>query len=143
MDELAKYDYQLPRHLIAQSPTACRSDARLLVADRARNSLEHKHIRDLPELLGPGDCLVINDTRVIPARLVGYRNRTGGRWQGLFLEAEAAQPPWDRRRQRLRSPGQGLLGSGTRALPGQSTLIMPFCPSADTVQVPDGTPSIV
>lgn len=88
MDELAKYDYRLPRHLIAQSPAVCRSDARLLVVDRARNSLENKHIRDLPELLRPDDCLVLNDTRVIPARLVGYRNRSGGRWEGLFLEAD-------------------------------------------------------
>ena len=88
MDELAKYDYRLPRHLIAQSPAVCRSDARLLVVDRARNSLENKHIRDLPELLRPDDCLVINDTRVVPARLVGYRNRSGGRWEGLFLEAD-------------------------------------------------------
>ncbi|MHC4178924.1 MAG: tRNA preQ1(34) S-adenosylmethionine ribosyltransferase-isomerase QueA, partial [Planctomycetota bacterium] len=88
MDELAKYDYELPRHLIAQSPAGCRTDARLLVVDRARNSLDSKHIRDLPELLRPGDCLVINDTRVVPARLVGRRNRTGGRWEGLFLEAD-------------------------------------------------------
>lgn len=89
MDELTQYDYDLPAHLIAQSPAACRSDARLLVVDRARNSLENKHIRDLPELLGPGDCLVVNDTRVVAARLVGYRARTGGRWEGLFLEADA------------------------------------------------------
>jgi S-adenosylmethionine:tRNA ribosyltransferase-isomerase len=88
MDELARYDYQLPRHLIAQSPAVCRTDARLLVVDRARNSLETRHIRDLPELLRPGDCLVINDTRVIPARLVGHRDRTGGRWEGLFIEAD-------------------------------------------------------
>ena len=88
MDELAKYDYRLPRHLIAQYPVLCRSDARLLVVDRARNSLENKHIRDLPELLRPDDCLVLNDTRVVPARLVGYRNRSGGRWEGLFLEAD-------------------------------------------------------
>jgi S-adenosylmethionine:tRNA ribosyltransferase-isomerase len=89
MDELAEYDYHLPRHLIAQSPAVCRTDARLLVVDRARNSLENKHIRDLPELLCADDCLVINDTRVVPARLVGCRNRTGGRWEGLFLEADA------------------------------------------------------
>ena len=89
MDELAKYDYELPRHLIAQSPAICRTDARLLVVDRARNSLENKHVRDLPEFLRPDDCLVVNDTRVVPARLVGYRNRTGGRWEGLFLEADA------------------------------------------------------
>lgn len=88
MGELTQYDYELPRHLIAQSPAIRRTDARLLVVDRARNSLLHKHIRDLPGLLKPNDCLVINDTRVVPARLVGYRNRTGGRWEGLFLETD-------------------------------------------------------
>ena len=88
MSELAQYDYELPRRLIAQSPAPHRADARLLVVDRARNSLAHKHVRDLPEILRPGDCLVLNDTRVIPARLTGVRTRTGGRWEGLFLEAD-------------------------------------------------------
>lgn len=87
MSELDRYDYDLPKNLIAQSPTVCRTDARLLVADRRRNSLEHKHIRDLPEILHQHDCLVINDTRVVPARLVGRRLDTGGHWEGLFLEA--------------------------------------------------------
>ena len=75
------------RDLIAQSPAVCRTDARLLVVDRARKSLEHRHIRDLPEILRQNDCLVINDTRVVPARLVGHRHSTGGHWEGLFLEA--------------------------------------------------------
>jgi S-adenosylmethionine:tRNA ribosyltransferase-isomerase len=87
MTELDNYDYDLPKHLIAQSPAACRTDARLLVVDRRQNSLQHKHIRDLPGILRPNDCLVINDTRVVPARLVGRRHSSGGRWEGLFLEA--------------------------------------------------------
>jgi S-adenosylmethionine:tRNA ribosyltransferase-isomerase len=86
MSELDRYNYDLPKELIAQSPAICRSDARLLVVDRERNSLEHKHIRDLPEILGRDDCLVINDTRVVPARLVGRRQETGGHWEGLFLD---------------------------------------------------------
>jgi S-adenosylmethionine:tRNA ribosyltransferase-isomerase len=84
------YDYELPRRLIAQQPLARRSDARLLVADRRAGSLAHYHIRDLPSLLRAGDCLVVNDTRVVPARLVGYRTDTGGRWEGLFLSGDAA-----------------------------------------------------
>ncbi len=87
MTELDRYDYELPKRLIAQSPSVCRSDARLLVVDRSLNSLEHRHIRDLPDILRRGDCLVINDTRVIPARLVGHRQNTGGHWEGLFIEA--------------------------------------------------------
>ena len=87
MSELDEYDYDLPKELIAQSPAVCRSDARLLVVDRRGKSLEHRHIRDLPEILRQNDCLVINDTRVVPARLVGRRHNTGGHWEGLFLEA--------------------------------------------------------
>ena len=87
MSQLDRYDYDLPKELIAQSPAVCRTDARLLVVDRQRNSLEHKHIRDLPEFLRKNDCLVINNTRVVPARLVGRRHNTGGHWEGLFLEA--------------------------------------------------------
>ena len=85
MSELDQYDYDLPRDLIAQHPLPRREDARLMVVDRQQQSLDHAYIRDLPELLRPEDCLVLNDTRVLPARLVGRRARTGGRWSGLFL----------------------------------------------------------
>ncbi len=87
MGELDQYDYELPRHLIAQQPAISRVDARMLMVDRSHNSIDHRYIRDLPEILRAGDCLVLNDTKVIPARLLGYRNGTGGRWEGLFLEA--------------------------------------------------------
>ena len=87
MSELAKYDYELPKELIAQQPVVCRTDARLLVVDRGQKTLTHKHIRDLPEILRKNDCLVVNNTRVVPARLLGRRNATGGHWEGLFLEA--------------------------------------------------------
>lgn len=89
MSELSRYDYELPKHLVAQQPLARRSDARLLVVDRATDSLAHHHVRDLPELLRSGDCLVINDSRVLPARLVGRRTLTGGHWEGLFLSTDA------------------------------------------------------
>jgi S-adenosylmethionine:tRNA ribosyltransferase-isomerase len=100
------YDYDLPRHLVAQHPLACRSDARLLVVNRATGTLEHYHIRDLPRLLRPRDALVINDTRVIPARLVGTRLQTGGRWEGLFLSADG-QGHW-----RLLAKTRGRLVAG-------------------------------
>jgi S-adenosylmethionine:tRNA ribosyltransferase-isomerase len=83
---LSHYDYNLPPHLIAQEPLANRSDARLLVVDRNTQSFQHRHIRDLPEFLKPHDCLVLNNTKVIPARLVGKRIKTGGYWEGLFLQ---------------------------------------------------------
>jgi S-adenosylmethionine:tRNA ribosyltransferase-isomerase len=89
-DLISHYDYHLPPELIAQQPLAQRSDARLMVIDRARQSIDHYHIRDLPEILAAGDCLALNDTKVVPARLVGHRTRTGGRWQGLYLQHDAA-----------------------------------------------------
>lgn len=90
MSELDQYDYHLPRELIAQQPLPRRSDARLLVVNRAAGTLEHSHVRDLPTHLATGDCLVLNDTRVVPARLVGRRERTGARWTGLFLSSDDA-----------------------------------------------------
>jgi S-adenosylmethionine:tRNA ribosyltransferase-isomerase len=88
MSELDPYDYTLPRDLIAQNPLPRRTDSRLMVVTRANGDIQHAHIRDLPGILHSGDCLVLNDTRVIPARLVGRRERTGARWTGLFLSAD-------------------------------------------------------
>ncbi len=86
MSDLSQYEYELPAHLIAQQPVQNRVDARLMVVDRRAGSIEHLHIRDLPELMRPGDLMILNDSKVIPARLVGFRTATGGRWQGLYLE---------------------------------------------------------
>jgi S-adenosylmethionine:tRNA ribosyltransferase-isomerase len=88
MSAIDHYDYTLPRELIAQHPLLRRSDARLMVVRRADGQIEHSHVRHLPEFLKPDDCLVFNDTKVIPARLVGRRDRTGARWTGLFLSAD-------------------------------------------------------
>jgi S-adenosylmethionine:tRNA ribosyltransferase-isomerase len=107
-DDLSLYDYELPKRLIAQHPLQRRSDARLLVVERASASLQHHHIRDLPGLLAAGDCLVLNDTRVIPARLVGFRAATGGRWEGLFLSADE-QGNW-----RLLAKTRGKAQAGER-----------------------------
>jgi len=81
------FDYEVPKRLIAQEPLRHRTDARLMVVDRRRKSVDHYHVRDLPHLLPEGDRLVLNDTRVIPAQLAGKRSQTGGRWQGLFISA--------------------------------------------------------
>jgi S-adenosylmethionine:tRNA ribosyltransferase-isomerase len=108
MSELDRYDYRLPPERIAQRPLARRADAKLMVVDRARQSLEHWHIRDLPEILHTGDCLVLNDTRVVPARLLGRRASTGGHWEGLFLSVEADG------RWRLLCKVRGTLSAGER-----------------------------
>src|SRR3954470_17672164 len=82
-------DYPLPEHLIAQEPATPRDASRLLVLRRADGALAHHVFRDLPDLLSPDDLLVLNDTRVLPARLLGHREATGGKWEGLFLGTSA------------------------------------------------------
>src|ERR1017187_3094882 len=70
---LADFDYQLPEELIAQAPPTDRAGARMLVVDRRTGRWEDRLFRDFPEYLHPGDCLVLNDSRVFPARLFGHR----------------------------------------------------------------------
>ena len=82
------YDFELPKELIAQFPLPNREDARLLTVDRTAAAFDHYHVRDLDQLLKPDDCLVLNNTKVLPAKLVGKRTATGGRWEGLFLKAD-------------------------------------------------------
>src|SRR5262245_23788113 len=82
-------DYALPAHLIAQHPLQRRDQSRLLVVNRQSGTLAHHTFADLADLLTAGDLLVLNDTRVVPARLLGRRARTGGKWEGLFLHALA------------------------------------------------------
>lgn len=84
-DDLSQYDYELPDGLIARQPRAERTASRLMVFRRESQTIEHRSIRDLPNLLRVGDCLVLNDTRVIPARLLGHRATTGAKWEGLYL----------------------------------------------------------
>jgi len=77
-------DYDLPTELIAQHPAARRDTSRLLVLDRAGGGIRHETFRNLPEFLRPGDVLVLNDTRVLPAKLIG-RRRTGGKVNTLLV----------------------------------------------------------
>ena len=95
MSEIDLYDYELPRDLIAQEPLANRSDARLMMIHRNSGEIEHHHVRDLPDLLRSEDTMVLNDSRVIPARMVGFRTRTLGRWQGLFLREDPDSGIWE------------------------------------------------
>ena len=99
------FDYELPAHRIAQHPTATRDESRLLVVRRATGELEHRVFRDLPQLLAPGDIVVLNDTKVIPARAIGHRAKTGGKWEGLFLQE--ANGTWELLAQTRGYPGIG------------------------------------
>jgi S-adenosylmethionine:tRNA ribosyltransferase-isomerase len=86
-DLLSSYEYALPPELIAAHPAERRDAARMLVLERATGRISHRGVTDLPELLRSGDLLVVNETRVVPARLHGFRTATGGRWEGLFVAA--------------------------------------------------------
>ena len=83
------FDHELPPDRIAQHPIVPRDQARLLVVRRGLGTWEHRIFADLPELLAPGDVLVRNVTRVVPARIFGRRRQTGGQWEGLYLRTLA------------------------------------------------------
>ena len=78
--------YDLPEELIAQDPLENRSDSRLMVLDKKTGAVSHHIFRDIVEYLQPGDCLVINDTKVIPARLIGSKEDTGAKIEVLLLK---------------------------------------------------------
>ena len=84
----ADFDYNLPEELIAQTPVEPRDQSRLLVYHRKDRSIEHKHFYDIIDYLNPGDALVINETRVIPARLLGIKEDTGVPVEVLLLRRE-------------------------------------------------------
>ena len=77
--------FELPPELIAQTPLERRDGSRLLVLDKATGETEHRHFYDLPEYLRPGDCLILNNSRVLPARLLGHRVPGGGACEILLL----------------------------------------------------------
>ena len=83
------FDYHLPPELIAQSPIGPRDSSRLLVLYRDTGALEHRQFRDIQEYLRPGDLMVFNQSRVIPARLYGRRSDTGSRVEFLLLRRNA------------------------------------------------------
>ena len=108
----AEFDFALPAGLIAQFPAPARDQARLLVLERAAGKLAHRRFVDLLEYLRPDDVLVLNDSRVIPARLRGRNTRTGGKFEALLLEENAANDWW------------AMLRPGKRARPGTKIEIL-------------------
>ena len=83
--ELSEFNYELPEELIAQDPLEDRAASRLMVVHRESHTLAHRHFRDIRSYLRAGDCLVINDTKVIPARLIGEKKGTGAKIEVLLL----------------------------------------------------------
>ena len=80
------FDYELPKELIAQTPAEKRDFSRLMVVDRSTGQVEHKHFYDILEYLGPGDCLVLNNSKVLPARLFGVKEGTGAKVEFLLTK---------------------------------------------------------
>ena len=108
----AEFDFALPAGLIAQTPAPARDQSRLLVLERPEGRLSHRRFVDLLEYFRPGDVLVLNDSRVIAARLRGRNLRTGGKFEALLLEENTANDWW------------AMLRPGKRGRPGTKIEIL-------------------
>jgi len=108
----ADFDFELPPELIAQVPAPQRDQSRLLVLHRQSGQVEHRRFSDLPGCLGSGDLLVLNNSRVIPARLRGMNAHTGGKFEILLLEENATNDWW------------GMLRPGKRARVGTQIVLL-------------------
>lgn len=105
---LQDFYYDLPTELIAQDPLSDRSSSRLMVLDKNNGEIQHKIFKDIADYLKPGDCLVVNDTKVIPARLIGEKVGTGAAIEVLLLE----------RKKDLKDTWEVLVKPGKKAKPG-------------------------
>lgn len=90
----ADFDYTLPAELISQVPVEPRDSSRLMIVDRQAETFQRRRFTDLPEYLKAGDCLIVNDTRVLPARLKGVKQGTGGKAEVLLL-SEIGDTKWE------------------------------------------------
>lgn len=112
--DVKDFDYELPKELIAQDPLEDRSSSRLLVLDKETGEVNHRHFTDILDYLEPGDCLVINDTKVIPARLLGFKEETGAHVE-VFLLKRKDDSIWEclvRPGKKLRSGAKVTFGDG-------------------------------
>ena len=108
------FDYDLPQELIAQTPTERRDASRLLCLDKTTGAFSHHHFYDLPDFLRPGDCLILNDSRVLPARLLGNRLPGGGACEVLLL-VDRGENVWEcivRPGKHLRAGAKMTFGTG-------------------------------
>ena len=123
--------FDLPQELIAQTPIEKRDESRLLVLDKETGAWQHKHFFDLPDFLRPGDCLILNDSRVLPARLLGRRLPGGGACEVLLL-IDKGEKTWEcivRPGKHLRQGARVSFGDGeltatvTEVLPDGNRLV--------------------
>ena len=149
--DVSDFDFELPQELIAQAPLPQRDAARLLVLPRLQGPVQHRRVRDLPSLLRPGDLLVVNDARVIPARLRGRKAGSGGKVELLLVEAlggrewlalgQASKPLREGQVVelpagpiRIRTPRGG--GEYVVELPVEGNAVWPFLEKAGEVPLP-------
>ena len=125
------FNFELPQELIAQTPIPRRDASRLLVLDKDTGAWEHRHFYDLPDYLRPGDCLILNNSRVLPARLLGHRLPGGGACEILLL-IDRGENTWEclvRPGKKLRTGARVSFGDGqltaeiTEELPGGNRLV--------------------
>lgn len=108
--KLSAFNYYLPKNLVAQTPANPRDTSRLMVLDRKNKTIKHKIFRDILNELNKGDILVVNDSKVFPARLIGKRELTGGQVE-IFLLQKESMNSW-----------QALVGGGSKKIAGQKIL---------------------
>lgn len=125
------FNFELPQELIAQTPIPRRDASRLLVLDKDTGAWVHRHFYDLPDYLRPGDCLILNNSRVLPARLLGHRLPGGGACEILLL-IDRGENTWEclvRPGKKLRTGARVSFGDGqltaeiTEELPGGNRLV--------------------
>ena len=124
--KVSEFYYELPKELIAQEPAAQRSMSRLMVLDKDTGKIEHRVFKDIIDYLYPGDCLVLNDTRVIPARLLGKREDTGGKIEFVLLNRRGDNV-WE-----------VILKPGKRAKPGTRFIFGDGILKAEILEVIEG-----
>lgn len=115
----ADFDYYLPEELIAQVPPEVRGTSRMMVLNRTANTLAHKHIGDITAYLRPGDLLILNNTRVFPARILGQWEDTGGAAELLLLDCREPEHPTETG---FSSQWRCMCGSGRKARAGHTIL---------------------
>ena len=110
------FNFDLPEELIAQTPLERRDASRLMILDKKTGAISHRHFYDLPQFLRPGDCLVLNNSRVLPARLIGHRLPGGGACEVLLL-TDKGDGVWEclvRPGRKLKPGAQVAFGDGSR-----------------------------
>ena len=119
------FNYELPKELIAQTPLEKRDTSRLMTLDRKTGAWEHHHFYELPDFLYPGDCLILNDSRVLPARLLGQRLPGGGACEVLLL-IDRGEKTWECLVRPGRHMRQGIrLSFGNGELTAEVTEVLP------------------